>query len=183
RFYSYSDISLFCFLLMIRRPPRSTLFPYTTLFRSQAPFSLSRMGQLLTNTSRTQGGRSEFVIRGGAAELRCGGFLVVHAQSNVAACQQVVQGLGGITGQLLGVVLDQVALAHAPQGATAIVVIVQHDGPGVLIHEEVTLCVDVTLACLDVALYFPHAVQLEAGVLRVDVTGLQDIAVLQFRIG
>src|SRR3712207_8418567 len=25
-----------CFLLMIRRPPRSTLFPYTTLFRSQA---------------------------------------------------------------------------------------------------------------------------------------------------
>src|SRR5438445_13376651 len=24
----------FCFFLMIRRPPRSTLFPYTTLFRS-----------------------------------------------------------------------------------------------------------------------------------------------------
>src|SRR3712207_8852192 len=28
--------SLF-FFLMIRRPPRSTLFPYTTLFRSEAP--------------------------------------------------------------------------------------------------------------------------------------------------
>src|SRR5437868_15413564 len=27
-------ISHFFFLLMIRRPPRSTLFPYTTLFRS-----------------------------------------------------------------------------------------------------------------------------------------------------
>src|SRR3712207_8695690 len=26
------------FFLMIRRPPRSTLFPYTTLFRSQADF-------------------------------------------------------------------------------------------------------------------------------------------------
>src|SRR3989304_7534363 len=26
---------LYCFFLMIRRPPRSTLFPYTTLFRSQ----------------------------------------------------------------------------------------------------------------------------------------------------
>ena len=25
------------FFLMIRRPPRSTLFPYTTLFRSQSP--------------------------------------------------------------------------------------------------------------------------------------------------
>src|SRR3712207_8361799 len=27
-------IRLFIFFLMIRRPPRSTLFPYTTLFRS-----------------------------------------------------------------------------------------------------------------------------------------------------
>src|SRR5256885_5572956 len=33
---SYRALSLFCFFffLMIRRPPRSTLFPYTTLFRS-----------------------------------------------------------------------------------------------------------------------------------------------------
>src|SRR2546429_7389581 len=29
-------ISLYFFFLMIRRPPRSTLFPYTTLFRSLA---------------------------------------------------------------------------------------------------------------------------------------------------
>src|SRR2546425_7104105 len=29
-----SIYSLFFFFLMIRRPPRSTLFPYTTLFRS-----------------------------------------------------------------------------------------------------------------------------------------------------
>src|SRR2546423_3491832 len=29
--------SLFFFFLMIRRPPRSTLFPYTTLFRSKGP--------------------------------------------------------------------------------------------------------------------------------------------------
>src|SRR3712207_7458114 len=28
------------FFLMIRRPPRSTLFPYTTLFRSQAELAL-----------------------------------------------------------------------------------------------------------------------------------------------
>src|SRR5438132_2880613 len=37
-------VFLFCitffsfFFLMIRRPPRSTLFPYTTLFRSPPPF-------------------------------------------------------------------------------------------------------------------------------------------------
>src|SRR2546426_11156974 len=29
-----SDCLLYFFFLMIRRPPRSTLFPYTTLFRS-----------------------------------------------------------------------------------------------------------------------------------------------------
>src|SRR5207244_11542291 len=32
--YLYLDALLFFFFLMIRRPPRSTLFPYTTLFRS-----------------------------------------------------------------------------------------------------------------------------------------------------
>src|SRR2546427_11667681 len=29
-------VALFFFFLMIRRPPRSTLFPYTTLFRSMS---------------------------------------------------------------------------------------------------------------------------------------------------
>src|SRR5260370_2825315 len=32
---------LFFFFLMIRRPPRSTLFPYTTLFRSVRPLRRS----------------------------------------------------------------------------------------------------------------------------------------------
>src|SRR6266481_8474541 len=31
--YAYFPLAIF-FFLMIRRPPRSTLFPYTTLFRS-----------------------------------------------------------------------------------------------------------------------------------------------------
>src|SRR2546430_9629665 len=38
---SYSCVATLClhsfFFLMIRRPPRSTLFPYTTLFRSLLP--------------------------------------------------------------------------------------------------------------------------------------------------
>src|SRR3712207_7000653 len=33
---SISKYLLFFFFLMIRRPPRSTLFPYTTLFRSSS---------------------------------------------------------------------------------------------------------------------------------------------------
>src|SRR5947208_11386785 len=39
-FAAVDVVALFCFFfLMIRRPPRSTLFPYTTLFRSgRQPF-------------------------------------------------------------------------------------------------------------------------------------------------
>src|SRR5258706_15695088 len=33
--YACARLFQFFFFLMIRRPPRSTLFPYTTLFRSQ----------------------------------------------------------------------------------------------------------------------------------------------------
>src|SRR5688572_31123175 len=32
---SKTDLDIYFFFLRIRRPPRSTLFPYTTLFRSQ----------------------------------------------------------------------------------------------------------------------------------------------------
>src|SRR3712207_6450783 len=45
---------------MIRRPPRSTLFPYTTLFRSGAP--RSRGGRLCPDVPRT--GRGEAGGRG-----------------------------------------------------------------------------------------------------------------------
>src|SRR6266571_4860113 len=36
------SVSFLFFFLMIRRPPRSTLFPYTTLFRSRWPWGRSR---------------------------------------------------------------------------------------------------------------------------------------------
>src|SRR5574340_1292281 len=39
---SWTFISIFFFFLMIRRPPRSTLFPYTTLFRSSSSRTSSR---------------------------------------------------------------------------------------------------------------------------------------------
>src|SRR5215813_14592682 len=44
------------FFLMIRRPPRSTLFPYTTLFRSPPPDS-ARPGTRATCRTSTGGDR------------------------------------------------------------------------------------------------------------------------------
>src|SRR5229473_7386488 len=40
------------FFLMIRRPPRSTLFPYTTLFRSRARTRTPRRGPRRTRSRR-----------------------------------------------------------------------------------------------------------------------------------
>src|SRR3712207_9492345 len=41
---------------MIRRPPRSTLFPYTTLFRSQLKYRLPRLYGMGGEMSRTGAG-------------------------------------------------------------------------------------------------------------------------------
>src|SRR5260364_2050 len=51
--------SFFFFFLMIRRPPRSTLFPYTTLFRSSGPGHAGARSSRLGPGRRAQGRRSE----------------------------------------------------------------------------------------------------------------------------
>src|SRR5215510_16186341 len=48
---------LFFFFLMIRRPPRSTLFPYTTLFRSWRSWS-ARLSRRAGGSRRGANGRS-----------------------------------------------------------------------------------------------------------------------------
>src|ERR1035441_8821761 len=47
------------FFLMIRRPPRSTLFPYTTLFRSGGMGTHSRSGRWARKPLDPVGSRSE----------------------------------------------------------------------------------------------------------------------------
>src|SRR2546425_738030 len=41
-----TDLATFFFFLMIRRPPRSTLFPYTTLFRSYSSVRMFVSGEM-----------------------------------------------------------------------------------------------------------------------------------------
>src|ERR1044071_10247626 len=52
------SISGVSFFLMIRRPPRSTLFPYTTLFRSPEP-ELDRLRSEILEVGHSHLGRSE----------------------------------------------------------------------------------------------------------------------------
>src|SRR5256885_5104255 len=59
-FYSnMTHRSLFFFFLMIRRPPRSTLFPYTTLFRSCSSPSCATWRERSTDMSNDRAARSE----------------------------------------------------------------------------------------------------------------------------
>src|SRR5437764_11952939 len=44
-YYTTVVFSFLFFFLMIRRPPRSTLFPYTTLFRSQTALASIKLIQ------------------------------------------------------------------------------------------------------------------------------------------
>src|SRR5215510_16118776 len=57
---------VFFFFLMIRRPPRSTLFPYTTLFRSRSspPCLPSRSGARRGWSPRSEEHTSELQSRG-----------------------------------------------------------------------------------------------------------------------
>src|SRR5256885_8114324 len=50
-------VALFFFFLMIRRPPRSTLFPYTTLFRSRRQSPVGAKIAQIQRCARNDGNR------------------------------------------------------------------------------------------------------------------------------
>src|SRR5438093_8010433 len=58
-------LALFFFFLMIRRPPRSTLFPYTTLFRSLTNM-VHRLNQGIDVGGKSIGKPTGFVLGVGA---------------------------------------------------------------------------------------------------------------------
>src|SRR3989442_10047577 len=73
----------FFFFLRIRRPPRSTLFPYTTLFRSTAMPSSS------TATATAPGGTGASAGSGGVG--RTGAGAVAFCEKAAAATRQAAK--------------------------------------------------------------------------------------------
>src|SRR3712207_445203 len=102
-----------CFFLMIRRPPRSTLFPYTTLFRSRALASMPHARRLaaahdVTYLNGTVAARLLPVLRGRRTVLHVHDMVervprfwraadVVLADSRAVAAR-----LGGLTAHVVG---------------------------------------------------------------------------------
>src|SRR5689334_23963590 len=74
RSYSSHNITLILhhiFFLMIRRPPRSTLFPYTTLFRSHARDDRARAAQRQLPVRDEQSRRGRRLLLHQLRRLRC----------------------------------------------------------------------------------------------------------------
>src|SRR5256886_15535215 len=72
---------LFFFFLMIRRPPRSTLFPYTTLFRSNEYLCDGVTDELINALTKVEGLRiasrtSVFALKGKPQDIRAIGALL-----------------------------------------------------------------------------------------------------------
>src|SRR2546430_14341350 len=63
---------------MIRRPPRSTLFPYTTLFRAAQPPSLLQLGPVTQHPERRGRPRPE--------DERPGPQEIAHSLARVEVC-------------------------------------------------------------------------------------------------
>src|SRR3989442_6291696 len=80
---------IFClfFFLMIRRPPRSTLFPYTTLFRSTPAASLpaNRRALCIRRRGRRRGRHRTHVNRAALRRVDVGEIGTAHVCSPVTA--------------------------------------------------------------------------------------------------
>src|SRR6266853_5722784 len=74
-------LCLFLFFLMIRRPPRSTLFPYTTLFRSPAcQCPVSR--RILPTTMGWPGDRKSTRLNSSHSQISYAVFCLKKKKSN-----------------------------------------------------------------------------------------------------
>src|SRR5256885_1819698 len=72
---------------MIRRPPRSTLFPYTTLFRSH---QLGRVGQLGQQARRDEGADFDLALAGSVG-IAYPFLLALGGQHGLDALQAIAQ--------------------------------------------------------------------------------------------
>src|SRR3712207_7727961 len=97
------------YVLMIRRPPRSTLFPYTTLFRSRAGVRASRLRPRPAATVRAGGGRG---AREGTGAL---GRRDGRADARVARSEEHTSELQSRQYLVCRLLLEKTSMMHNPE--------------------------------------------------------------------
>src|SRR3712207_3845100 len=102
---------------MIRRPPRSTLFPYTTLFRSVLGGGNTAMD--CCRTARRLGGEEvSVVVRSGFEEMKASPWEkedAMHEGIPILNCL-VPKAFTHADGRLTGVLFEKVAAQHDASG-------------------------------------------------------------------
>src|SRR5438445_10980781 len=98
----------FCFL-MLRRPPRSTLFPYTTLFRSQIGAAIEN-ARLVARDLGQERMRQELELAHDLQLKLLPSPLVVAARADVAARCRPAESVGGDFYNLLNLHGDRVGV-------------------------------------------------------------------------
>src|SRR5437667_2454977 len=107
-FYSF----LFFFFLMIRRPPRSTLFPYTTLFRAGP--SRPRHHELVACLATQRG---QFGTDRKSTRLNSSHITISYAVFCLKKKKQVFKRPRSHLDKLLPIHCDAVCLRPAPEGS------------------------------------------------------------------
>ena len=75
--------------------------------------------------------------------------------------------------------IDGMHLAHAPQFSPGIVLVNEHNGPGILVDIESAAFVDMACARLDRCIHHPDPVKLVPGMVGIDMAGLEDVGILE----
>src|SRR5207302_10183699 len=80
-YYDHAVGSVYFFFLLVRRPPRSTLFPYTTLFRSMQLDNQKEIAEMQNETQKEIAGIQSATSRQNTKDQ-------VYAQNEMLAYQQ-----------------------------------------------------------------------------------------------
>src|SRR3712207_7911781 len=73
------------FFLMIRRPPRSTLFPYTTLFRSPAATRTMQRSRIINITGASMTALVLVIVT--VTKFTHGAYLVIRSEEHTSELQ------------------------------------------------------------------------------------------------
>src|SRR2546422_8415637 len=117
---------------MIRRPPRSTLFPYTTLFRSRREADAVRAPHRALGRDRRLPARIETIDAGGQLEL---GFVPFIRPENPVARIGEPDRAVGMDGRIVGRV-ELLAIELVDQDGPGAVVLAAAHPPGVVFHRD-----------------------------------------------
>src|SRR2546430_17318080 len=109
---------LFFFFLMIRRPPRSTLFPYTTLFRSLLGVAIAVAGMLVAHPEKTQ----YFPLIVGIPLLFGVMMIIPIGGADMPTVISLLNSYAGLSAAAMGFVLDSklLVIAGALGGASGL---------------------------------------------------------------